>query len=187
MMIEYGRQSVDGRDRWSLPLMRVQPGQRSLVTIQSHQVIWLATHWVGKQVLCPGEDCELCQALSSRTHGYLVCAISDLGRERFVMLELTSGCWQRPLGILDCERRTTLSGTVVEVSRRRKRSPLHIDPCFEYGKVHAAASTVTRQLNAIAVLFGVSIAAESESAEEWAKRVAPAVRSIALAAYAHVV
>ncbi len=73
--------------RWSL--LRVAPGHDVVVELLSGDWIRLATHYVGRTVLCPEVDeCELCDLLPVRAFWYLP-AVVEPGR-RPCLLELSS-------------------------------------------------------------------------------------------------
>jgi hypothetical protein len=113
-----------GTYRW--PLVRLGAGSRTEIVLLSQQFFQLTTHWHKCTVLCPGEDCPLCDLLPSRGLFYLavICAsrpsLLELGAQSAASLEqhcklLHGG--MKPGHVLSLFRRTAKSPVHSEVLR----------------------------------------------------------------------
>lgn len=183
MMLGDGRAIVDCREAWSLPILRVPAGSRFRVVMQSPYPLWFATHWVRKQVMCCGDGCELCSMLSSRTHGYFVGSLDEASTMRPVLVEVTAGSWQLPLSLLDDDESESLAGRVLHLSRKRKRSPLHLDCRLESGRLWPRLQAWPTLVNALAVLYGLPRLQTDEAPADWGTRVRSHARNQAMVAW----
>lgn len=107
--------------RWSI--LRVVPGHVTRVVLLSGDWLRLATHWVGKTVICPEtESCPLCELIGVRCFWYLPAAV--LPGKSPCLLELSA------LSSADLEQRGKLfcgrigSGIEIELTRRGSKSPI---------------------------------------------------------------
>lgn len=105
-------------NRWEV--VRIQAGHQTEIILLSSRFFELTTHWVGRTVLCPGEDCPLCDSLPSRGLFYAACKWNS----RVSILELGS------LSASLLEQNATLlwhgmhPGLVVQLARRNPKFPV---------------------------------------------------------------
>jgi hypothetical protein len=108
-----------GVSRW--PVVRVQAGGVTSVTVCSDRFLPLTTHWVGHTAVCPGEGCSLCDVLAARGLFYLACVCG--GRPSILELGAHSAShFEQHCRLLHGGVRP---GLVVELRRRSKKSPVH--------------------------------------------------------------
>lgn len=108
-----------GTHRWHV--VRLSPGSATEVVLLSQAFFAVTTHWNGVTVLCPGDDCDLCDFLPSRGLFYL--AVHCLGAVRMLELgaqsasHLEQHCRLLYGGIK--------AGQIVALNRRTAKSPVH--------------------------------------------------------------
>lgn len=71
-----------GAYRWKI--VHLRSGSQTEVVLLSSRFFCLTTHWVGHTILCPGEDCPLCELIPARGLFYL----ATLWNSRVSILEL---------------------------------------------------------------------------------------------------
>lgn len=57
-----------------MQILRVRPGYQKTIRVVSKRTIYMATHWTTHSVLCPGDECTLCQYRSARVRGWTIIA-----------------------------------------------------------------------------------------------------------------
>lgn len=107
-----------GTNRWEV--VRIVPGHRTEVVLHSAQFFELTTHWAGRSVLCPGEDCRLCETHSAR--GLFYTAVKWNSRVSILELgSVSAGHLEQTLKLFAGGMR---AGLVVELSRRNPKHPV---------------------------------------------------------------
>lgn len=109
---------VSGAHRW--PVVRVNPGSETCVTLLSSRFLPLTVHWVGRSVPCCGDHCSLCSVLPGRGLFYLAVMCMN----KISILELAS------LSSVHLEQHCRLlhggmvPGHIIRLSRRSKKAPI---------------------------------------------------------------
>lgn len=113
------------------PLLRIyrpRLGFRQLVRAVSRHSLFLATHWTTHSVICPGDECPLCQYQSRRVCGWLVIALPDLQVYRLLELagqSLANWLALKPANEFDVGQRTYV------VYKKALRSPMFFEEAAE--------------------------------------------------------
>ncbi len=172
-------QSFDGtRSAFSLSLLKVSAGGRCDCVVQSSSPLWLDTHWVGRQILCPGEECPFCGNLPSRSQGYLVVTVDVAGETKPFLLEFTGTSalrFDERLRFFEIELKP---GLEISLFRKSKRSPLVMEPGAADRAFDPCLADDRRLLNAIAVIFGLPLCAAKSSRATWAVESMPVALSL---------
>lgn len=115
----FGSDHVSSPTRW--PLVRISVGGKTRVVLLSSSFLPLTVHWVGRSIVCPGDDCLLCSWLPSRALYYVACSVES----RVSILELgslSSSHLEQHLGLLHGGMRP---GLLLEFHRRSAKSPVY--------------------------------------------------------------
>jgi len=152
--------------RWGL--VRVEPGHRSRVELLSGDFVRLSTHFYRRTLLCVESDlCPLCDVLPSRSYWYLPCKLLPSGRLSLLELSATSSA--------DLEQHAKLLhgklgyGITVELSRRKRRSPMRCEIVGDVLGGKAIAPQVW--VSALMAIFGLGALREFETLEQYSARV----------------
>lgn len=167
----------NARARWALKVLRVLPGMREGVVFGPGRWIAFGTHWVERLMLCPGEECVACGFGPPRVMCYRPGVLAVPGRCQPVLVEAPVSSVARLEGFMRMESIALDAAIAVDVSRPHRRSAIRIEPS---GKQPAADAVPLGELvavNACAVLFGLPLCGEGESARDWACRVRPVAAS----------
>jgi len=131
-----------GTHRWHV--VRLSSGSKTEVVVLSQQFFAVTTHWVGRTVLCSGDECVLCDLLPSRGLFYL--AVFCAGQTRLLELGAQSASHlEQHCKLLHGGLR---AGLVLELSRRGAKQPVH----SEVVRFQAGAESVPLLLLATRVM-----------------------------------
>ena len=168
----------------NLPLLRVPGGPKALpVVVQSVQPLTFATHWAGRTLLCPVDDCPLCLEQQPSARTCLVVSPHGTHDVRGYLLEVGSVTWFGLVTELESMELDPPSGALVEFLRGRKRGHLRAAALGrEPSSVRPGLASARRLVQAVSCLYRLPQPLEVESVEDWAHRVQPAVRAAAAAA-----
>lgn len=158
----------------SLPVLRVPPGARARISIQSPNVLYVGTHWFNRELLCVGPDCPGCGRTGSRCRGFALGLLETGTAWRPVMLEGSSPMWSRLEGFRTMEGVAFEPGLVVEASKKAKTSPLRLEPVEAGGLIDLQFTSPRRLLSAMAVLFRLPVPGPDSSVSDWAADARPA-------------
>jgi hypothetical protein len=167
---------------WALPILKLQPGSQVEVVIASSRVLYCGVHWLGRELLCSGEDCAACERGISKVRGFAIAMVTQGHACRPVLLEASAGAFSRLEGLVAMDGMSLEPGLVVELSRRRKNSPLRMEPVRSGGGFEVQFKPAWRLAAALAVLFKLSMPSSEESVEVWVERVRPQAAAQLLAA-----
>lgn len=109
---------VSGGSRW--PLVRISVGGSTEVVSLAASFLPLSVHWLGRSVVCPGSDCDLCELLPLRGLFYIpvMCAgrtsILELASQSSSHLEMHCKLLHGGLA----------AGLVLRLSRRAAKAPV---------------------------------------------------------------
>lgn len=159
----------------SLPVLKLHPGADVTLSIQSDHALYLGVHWVDRQIVCAGDECPLCAYEPSTSRAFLLALVEHQKRWRPVMLDATPAVLARLDGLADGDRCVFRPGLRVQASRRKRTSPLRLDPLDNQGVVEAQYSGLTRLLRAIACLYRLPAPFSDETWQDWVCRVHPTV------------
>jgi len=159
------------RSSRSLPVARIRPGSEVDFQLVTPSPVWIDTHWLNKQLLCPGDVCPVCGGGGGRTHGFLVVSVRNPVPARLALLELSVASWHRFQSLSKMSDFALMTGTLFTGSRRRKNSPLVCEPTGFSKTVDPADAELARVLDAVATLFGLPVMKPKETALEWSDRV----------------
>lgn len=162
----------------SLPIIKVRPGAGVKVVLMGPEVLALPTHWVGRQLICPGEECPACDGQFPRVFHYLGAAFERApGRWGLGLLELSDTTFSRMLAQFEVAGLKMERGEVVLLSRRYTKSPLVAQPQGMKQEPGSLALNVLMLVQALAVLYQLPPQSGSQTLQEWAESVKPALRS----------
>jgi len=156
--------------RWDL--LKVSAGGGGVMKLLSSEWVRLATHFVGRTVLCTdNEHCPLCSLRPCRPYWYLPVSIQD-GRF-FRLLECSA------TGSADLEQRVRyaagafVAGVTVRVVRTGKRSPLRFS--CDQGTDGSASIPVHEWVTPLMAIFGLPHIRPLEALGHYGRRVADKV------------
>lgn len=165
-----------GKSASALPLLRVRPGSSTEVVVQSEDVVYVNTHWLGRRLWCCMEDCPGCQHSPIRTVGYFAAVVELPQGPRPVLIETTPNEMCRLDGFLQMAKLEFKPGLLLEASKRYKPSPVRFEPIAASGRVVDALRPVRRALSAAAVVAGLPLPLDGEADLDFADRISEAVR-----------
>lgn len=125
-----------GSARW--PVVRLVPGSKTEIVLLSPSFFEITTHWYKCTVVCPGEDCDLCELLPSRGLFYVACFCAS----RLSILELGSQSASHFEQHCKLLHRGMIAGQVVELHRRTAKSPVHSE-VVRFQENAASVTTLT--------------------------------------------
>lgn len=151
-----------GGTRW--PLVRVQAHGQTQVTLLSQSFLPLTTHFHQRSLICPGDNCPLCELMAPRGLFYL--AVLSLGRVSILELSsMASSHLEQHLKLLHGGFQI---GLTLQLTRRTAKSPLHCE---------AVGSTVVTQAvpqlllaSRVAALYLLPCSNPDESFEAYSAR-----------------
>jgi len=144
---------TSSRAAMGLPVFKLQAGHTARLSIQSVGPLFMATHWVGRQIPCAGPECPGCDLSPSRARGFAIALVEQGQAWRPVLVEASSAEWSRLEGFRVMEGVSFAPGMLVEASRRRSNSPLRMEPISNGGQVDEQFTSPWRLTSALAVLF----------------------------------
>jgi hypothetical protein len=161
--------------RRGICLLKVAPGQRARVCLQSEHVEIVQTHWFGRQMLCPGWDCPACGTYATRVAVFQIGVVWQGPEWRPVLVELTAGEWARTRMLAQMEGLELGLGVVCELSRGGPRSAVRCVPIERTGEISVVLQTAERLTDALALLFKLPARGDGEGSKAWCERIRPAV------------
>jgi hypothetical protein len=128
-----------GPYRW--PIVRVRPGATTEVILCGSKYLSLSTHFIpvgrGRSVLCPCEDCALCDVLPARGFYYLPCVWDS----KAAILELSSLASSHLEQHCKLLHGTLRAGLKVRLLRRSAQRPIHSEVIGEHSNVRIVDQT----------------------------------------------
>lgn len=161
--------------RRGVVLLKVQPGGRARVCLQSVHVEVVQTHWFGRQMLCPGWDCPACGTYATRAAVFQVALVLQGPEWRPCLVELTASEWSRTRMLAQMEGIEVGPGVVCELSRGGSRSAIRCVVVEATTGVSSVLSTHERLVDALSLLFKLPVRNEGEAAKAWIERIRPVV------------
>lgn len=137
-----------------------------VVQVLSVRTFSVPTHWVGRSVPCPGEDCSMCVVRSPRQLFFAGLATASR-RAVFEIPETLSGVFYAAfaqVGGVD------LSGIVVSASRADARRGWQLDDCRRE-KLRQVAVAETEVASSVGQLYRLQRPCVGEGFVEWFDRV----------------
>lgn len=159
----------------SLAVLRLHSGREVVASLQSDRLAVLETHWLGRQLACAGEGCPACVSSRARAKGYAVVQVDVGGRWAPVLVEASVASWSRVDFLNSSEGLSFAPGLELSLTKRKRNSPVRIEPIGMGGPVREDLVPRYRLLSAIAVLFGLPSPRGDEPDQEWVQRCRPAV------------
>jgi len=161
------------RSARSLPMLKIRAGHEAEIQICSQSVLWLKTHWLGRQLICPGPACPMCGGAEGRAHGYVTVILRTGQRPRPYLLEVSPPSWERLISLAKMEQLEVGTGLICTASRRKPKSPLTIEPFGRSENIPTAEASIRRTLDAVSILYGLPVMRPAETQEQWAARSIP--------------
>jgi hypothetical protein len=143
----------NGQAGRNLPVVRVHAGTRAEVSFQTAHFWTFATHWFGRQLVCPGADCPACGTYAERVGTYFLVQVCEGPRWRPAILELGQGSWARLRMLVESEGWEVGPGLTAECCRRGAKSSLRIEPTGMAGVVQKAYDDPLLLFDALVCLF----------------------------------
>ena len=151
-----------GVHRW--PVLKLRAGSKCSGVLLGSRFLPLSSHWVGRTVPCPGENCRLCPILPVRGLYYLPISVEG----RASILEMS------PVASANLEQHARLLhsgltvGQLVEFSRRGAKSPIHAEIVEQRVGVNEVPFLMF--VSRVMSLYHLPAANPSESIEAYEKR-----------------
>lgn len=157
--------------RWSLPLLKVMPGQKFEVVLGGTRWWFFGSHWLERQFLCVGVDCEGCVYGAPRVMGYRVALLDGGGKLRPVLLEAPLPSVSRFESLAAMEALCFERGARCELTRKHRRAGVTLEAAVPLPDPCAERLTDQQTVGAVAVLFNLPTIEEGEPPMTWAERV----------------
>ena len=156
--------------RW--PLVRVVPGQTTVVELLSAEWIRLVTHYHRATTLClETEKCPLCFYLPARVYWYLPVHLQASGTMGLLECSNTAcSTLETRLRFLDLKLE---AGLILECSRQGKKSPVRLEPVGPSGRLRSAPLELWG--SALFAVYRLPPIAPRERLEDYGDRVADRV------------
>lgn len=179
MFVEESSRVVGSR---GIVLLRIMPGSRARVCLQSDEPEVVQTHWFDRQYLCPGWDCPACGTYATRVAVFNVAVVARGPEWSPCLVELTASEWSRTRMLAQMEGIRVTAGTLCELSRGGPRSAVRCVATEETVEGSVVLRSRERLIDVLGLLFKLPLRSEEESAKAWCERVRPAVATQLLAA-----
>jgi len=162
----------------SLPIIKVKPGATVSVVLLGPEVLSLPTHWVGRQLVCPGEECPACDGQFPRVFHYLGAAFErSPGRWGMGLLEMSDTTMGRAQAQFSALGVKWERGAGLLLSRRYTKSPLVAAPQCCMREPGNLVLNLLMLVQALAVLYQMPPQTGSQTLQEWSESVKPVLRS----------
>jgi len=140
-----------GGSRW--PLVRINVGGVTEVVLLSERMLPLSVHWVGRSVVCSGQQCELCELLPLRGLFYFACMC--IGRTSIVELgSQSSSHLEQHCKLLFGGLK---AGHVIRLTRRGRKAPVYSEVVdFRPGVQSISQEQLSSRVAAIYHLPGIN-------------------------------
>lgn len=163
------------RSVFGLPVLKLAPSRKALLTMQSEDILIINTHWLGRRVWCANEGCPACEISPVRGVGYFIGAVGVDGVLRPHLIETTPNEINRLSAMCQADGLALNPGLIIEASKARQRSPMRLDPTGEGGRVLSDLRPVRRCLAAAAVLANVPLPKAEGSLSKYLEEIRPAI------------
>lgn len=172
-----------GPSRVRMTLLKVASGGSVKGVVLSDAVASLRVHWIGRRsYICPGVECPCCLIAESRWVGFLVVRVAVRGGDRLFLLELTSGAFDRFVGLCKLEGWDSFYGVMFQALRERTKGPLIVEPVEMLMSTGGSPIVLRGVYDALATIYGLPGFREGEEVASWEERASAAAgRAIRLA------
>lgn len=159
-----GDPNVESR---SMPILKIRAGHTYRLRLLTHEPIWCSTHYLGRQYLCAGEGCPVCDGLPARVQGYVSIAIASDPAVRPHMLEFAPAAWERARFAAHRAGVEMAPGRLLTLTRGKNRGPIQFEVGAKEPPEERQVPTQKYLLAVIALVHGIRGPAVEESIEEW--------------------
>lgn len=156
---------------FALPLLRLRTNVSVELTIQSTEPVWIATHYLKRQLPCAGPDCPLCVEMAPRTKGFFIATLADGSHQRAMLVEVSPNAMSGLQGLQLMSESNFAPGQKIVAFKRRANSPLRLEPKEEEGTIVEDLRSEFRLLCAVGVIFGIPLPSPGETVTEWDARI----------------
>lgn len=155
-------------------LIKVFPGHTVRATLQSRHCQIVTSHWFGRQLACPGEECPACGTYPVRVSCFFL-ATAWTGKVWTPgLFEVCPGEFARLRFMCGWEKESVEAGTCVVMSRKGARSSVRCEPSLEVGgPIIPALGNSEVLLSSVARLLGLPGLRPGELFTAWCERVRP--------------
>jgi hypothetical protein len=157
--------------RWALPILKVMPGQKFRVLLGGGCWWFFGSHWIERQFLCTGPQCEGCVFGQPRVMGYRAALLVGGQKLRTVLIEAPLTSIGRMESLAGMEGFSCEVGSTVEITRKHRRSGMCLVAVGSETEAYAMRLTDQHTVGAVSVLFSLPPIEEAESPKDWAGRV----------------
>lgn len=172
-MVSIGGGGSDA-SRFSLPLLKVQPGQCIEFELASTEPLSIGVHWCDRSLVCVGDGCPLCDYSQCRSAVFAVVTQMVNGKPgREALLEMSASAYARLDGLLRMEGVRWAPTLLCQATRRKRNSPLVVEPRATGPRAIGSGSPPIRTLRAVCVLMKLAQPQAAESPSEWMLRMRP--------------
>lgn len=155
-------------------ICKVVAGQSCRVTVQSSQPQMVASHWFGRQLVCPGADCPACEAYQTRVSAFFLGTLFTGKVWVPAMFEVCPSEVARVRFMASWEEGKMEPGLCITMSRKNARSSLRCEPLPDGGgPILPALDDGRLLLRSVCRLLQLPPLLNHESETEWQARVMP--------------
>ena len=155
------------RSCYGLPVLRVHPGMQARLVFQSLEAVVFDLHWLGQNLVCPGEGCPACESYVARPKAFLIATVLVGEEWRPTLVECTPQALYRLEEQMVFDEMFVQPGTQALASRSAKRQPIKFQFEGWSGETDRTLSSSHRLLSALAVLFGLPLPRRDHSVAEY--------------------
>lgn len=157
-----------------LAVLKVAAGSATEVQVLHGEPVGIVVHWLaGRTWFCPGERCPVClSGIGGRWSGWYLVKVLCRGQGKAFGLELSAPAFDQMLGLVRMECAAIEPGQVFQVSRRRAKSALCVEPvALQAGALIDEAASRRRLLRGLATLYRLPPLINGTSEEDWCELV----------------
>lgn len=155
------------------------------MVVQSERALLVGTHWFGRTLLCPSQDCPGCLQQQAAVRALVVVSPVAESEPQGYLLEVGGATWAGVLAGVEALDVGPIRGAVLELVRTRRRGHLRaVARDRRADLLRGPLGSERRLVQAAACLYRLPQPRDDEPAHDWGLRVQPAVRAAVAAAVA---
>lgn len=157
--------------RTRLPILKVGAGQSVPAIALREEPLGFFLHWMGTRAyMCAGKGCPACNAdVGAKWQGVLPVFVTPPqgGRKYIGLIEMSTTAFDRLKGLTKMEHVDSLVGIPVEISRKRCKSPIVVEPKERSPSLEVRRLTEQTLRDALATIYGLPSCLPDMEVENW--------------------